>query len=114
MAQILATALMLLAMNERSFVVTTAYLKTEAIQAAIFGFVFLSDHLTVLKVVAIVIATVGVVITALRPGGEKGFGRSEADAARACGGVVLCAVGGRLSRRDSQRHRRELRHCRES
>lgn len=74
MAQIVATALMLAAMNDRSFVVTTAYLKTEAIQAAIFGFVFLSDHLTSLKVVAIVIATIGVVITALRPGGTKGFG----------------------------------------
>ena len=43
MAQILATALMLMAMNERSFVVTTAYLKTEAIQAAIFGFVPRND-----------------------------------------------------------------------
>src|SRR5246127_849904 len=73
LCQILATGLMLLAMNERSFVVTTAYLKTEAIQTAIFGFVFLGDHLTWLKVVAIVIATVGVVITALRPGGEKSF-----------------------------------------
>ncbi|RZI39147.1 EamA/RhaT family transporter, partial [Herbaspirillum sp. HC18] len=58
---------------DRSFVVTTAYLKTEAIQTAIFGFVFLGDHLTWLKVLAIVIATVGVVITALRPGGEKSF-----------------------------------------
>jgi drug/metabolite transporter (DMT)-like permease len=65
---------MLVAMNDRSFVVTTAYIKTEAIQTAIFGFVFLGDHLTWLKVVAIVIATVGVVITALRPGSEKGFG----------------------------------------
>ena len=37
---------MLLAMNDRSFVVTTAYLKTEAIQTAIFGFIFLGDHLT--------------------------------------------------------------------
>ncbi|MBX9710923.1 MAG: EamA/RhaT family transporter [Xanthobacteraceae bacterium] len=73
-AQIVATALMLAAMNERSFVVTTAYLKTEAIQAAIFGFVFLSDHLTVLKVGAILLATIGVIITALRPGGAKGFG----------------------------------------
>jgi len=73
LSQIVATGLMLLAMNDRSFVVTTAYLKTEAIQTAIFGFIFLSDHLTVLKVVAILIATVGVVITALRPGGEKGF-----------------------------------------
>jgi drug/metabolite transporter (DMT)-like permease len=73
LSQIVATGLMLLAMNDRSFVVTTAYLKTEAIQTAIFGFVFLGDHLTFLKVVAILIATIGVVITALRPGGEKGF-----------------------------------------
>lgn len=73
LSQILATGLMLVAMNTRSFVVTTAYLKTEAIQTAIFGFVFLGDQLTWLKVLAIVIATVGVVITALRPGGEKSF-----------------------------------------
>ena len=73
LSQIVATGLMLLAMNDRSFVVTTAYLKTEAIQTAIFGFVFLGDDLTFLKIVAILIATVGVVITALRPGGEKGF-----------------------------------------
>jgi drug/metabolite transporter (DMT)-like permease len=73
LSQIVATGLMLLAMNERSFVVTTAYLKTEAMQTAIFGFVFLGDHLTASKVVAILIATVGVVITALRPGTEKGF-----------------------------------------
>jgi drug/metabolite transporter (DMT)-like permease len=73
LSQILATGLMLLAMNDRSFVVTTAYLKTEAIQTAIFGFVFLGDHLTALKVVAILIATIGVIITALRPGGAKNF-----------------------------------------
>src|SRR6201746_1406054 len=73
LCQIVATGLMLVAMNDRSFVVTTAYLKTEAIQTAVFGFVFLGDHLTALKVVAIVMATVGVGITALRPGGEKNF-----------------------------------------
>src|SRR5436305_3035484 len=73
LSQIVATGLMLLAMNDRSFVVTTAYLKTEAIQTAIFGFVFLSDHLTTVKVIAILVATVGVVITALRPGGQKGL-----------------------------------------
>jgi drug/metabolite transporter (DMT)-like permease len=72
-SQIVATGLMLVAMNDRSFVVTTAYIKTEAIQTAVFGFIFLSDHLTVTKVIAILIATVGVVVTALRPGGEKGF-----------------------------------------
>jgi drug/metabolite transporter (DMT)-like permease len=73
LSQILATGLMLLAMTDRSFVVTTAYLKTEAIQTAIFGFVFLGDPLTVMKLVAILIATIGVVVTALRPGGDKGF-----------------------------------------
>src|SRR5437868_11162866 len=73
LSQIVGTGMMLLAMNDRSFVVTTAYLKTEAIQTAIFGFVFLGDHLAVWKVVAILIATAGVVIAALRPGAEKGF-----------------------------------------
>jgi drug/metabolite transporter (DMT)-like permease len=73
LCQIIATGLMLLAMNNHSFVVTTAYLKTEAIQTAIFGFVFLGDHLTALKVIAILVATAGVVITAVRPGGEKNF-----------------------------------------
>lgn len=73
LSQIAATGLMLMAMNDRSFVVTTAYIKTEAIQAAIFGFIFLGDHLTLWKMIAIVIATAGVVITALRPGSAKGF-----------------------------------------
>ncbi|AVT79490.1 EamA family transporter [Rhodopseudomonas sp. P1] len=73
LSQIAATGMMLAAMNERSFVVTTAYLKTEAIQTAIFGFVFLGDHLNLWKVVAILIATVGVVVTALRPGAARGL-----------------------------------------
>jgi drug/metabolite transporter (DMT)-like permease len=73
LSQIVGTGMMLLAMNDRSFVVTTAYLKTEAIQTAIFGFIFLGDHLTVLKVVAILVATAGVVIAALRPASGKGF-----------------------------------------
>jgi drug/metabolite transporter (DMT)-like permease len=73
LTQIIATGMMLLAMNARSFVVTTAYLKTEAIQTAIFGFVFLGDQLTAVKVIAILIATIGVILTALRPGGEKSF-----------------------------------------
>jgi drug/metabolite transporter (DMT)-like permease len=73
LTQITGTGMMLLAMNDRSFVVTTAYLKTEAIQTAIFGFVFLGDHLTWLKVIAILIATAGVVVAALRPASGKGF-----------------------------------------
>jgi drug/metabolite transporter (DMT)-like permease len=73
LSQILGTGLMLLAMNERSFVVTTAYLKTEAIQTAIFGFVFLGDHLTGAKVITILVATFGVVITAMQPGRKSNF-----------------------------------------
>ena len=95
LSQIVATGLMLLAMNDRSFVVTTAYLKTEAIQTAIFGFVFLGDRLTGLRVLAIVIATIGVVITALRPGGEKGFAelRPTIIGLVAAAGFALSAVG---------------------
>lgn len=74
LTQIAGTALMLAAMNEHSFVVTTAYLKTEPLQTAAFGFVFLADHLTVMKVAGIMIATVGVMLTALQPG-VRGFGR---------------------------------------
>ncbi len=95
LSQIIATGLMLLAMNERSFVVTTAYLKTEAIQTAVFGFVFLGDHLTVLKVVAILVATVGVVITALRPAGQKSFAelRPTVIGLVAAAAFALSAVG---------------------
>src|SRR5512138_3594587 len=95
LSQIVATGLMLVAMNDRSFVVTTAYLKTEAIQTAIFGFIFLGDHLTLLKVVAIMIATIGVVITALRPGGEKGFAELKPTIVGlvAAGCFALSAIG---------------------
>jgi drug/metabolite transporter (DMT)-like permease len=71
-AQIAATALMLAAMGERSFVVTIAYLKTEPIQVAIFGLIFLGDAVTLLMMVAIVVATAGVVIMSTKPGGMVG------------------------------------------
>ncbi|CAM5520596.1 EamA-like transporter family OS=Afipia felis OX=1035 GN=NCTC12722_00603 PE=4 SV=1 [Afipia felis] len=94
LAQIAGTALMLAAMNEHSFVVTTAYLKTEAIQAAAFGFVFLSDHLTGWKLAGMVVATLGVVLTALRPG-ARGFGslRPTLLGLFAASALALSAVG---------------------
>jgi drug/metabolite transporter (DMT)-like permease len=67
-AQIAATALMLAAMNDRSFVVIYAYIKTEAVQAALFGLIFLGDAVTPAAGAAILIATTGVVIMALKPG----------------------------------------------
>jgi drug/metabolite transporter (DMT)-like permease len=66
--QILATALMLAAMGERSFVVAYAYIKTEPVQVALFGLVFLGDRLTLPMAIAIVIATAGVVFMSLKPG----------------------------------------------
>ena len=74
-AQIIATATMLATMNDRSFVVTIAYIKTEAIQAALFGLIFLGDPLTMGMVVAILVATAGVVAMSLKGKGamEGGY-----------------------------------------
>lgn len=62
LAQILATALLLAAMRERSFVVTITLSKTEPVQVAVFGLAFLGDRLSPGLAAAIVIATVGVVM----------------------------------------------------
>jgi drug/metabolite transporter (DMT)-like permease len=59
---------MLAAMNDRSFVVVYAYIKTEPVQAALFGLVFLGDVVTPSAAAAILIATTGVVAMALKPG----------------------------------------------
>ena len=68
LTQVAATALMLAAMNDRSFVVVYAYIKTEPVQAALFGLVFLGDVVTPGMAAAILIATSGVVTMALKPG----------------------------------------------
>lgn len=62
MAQALATGLMLAGMKMRSFVVVTAYTKTEPIILAIFGAVFLGDHLSPAAIAAVLIATAGVML----------------------------------------------------
>jgi len=77
LAQIAATALMLAAMHERSFVVTIAYIKTEPVQVALFGLVLLGDVVTLPMAIAIVIATAGVVIVSLRAG-VMGDGKATA------------------------------------
>src|SRR6478672_4611773 len=68
LGQIAATALMLAAMGERSFVVAYAYIKTEPVQVALFGLVFLGDKLSPPVVTAILIATAGVMVMSVRPG----------------------------------------------
>jgi drug/metabolite transporter (DMT)-like permease len=69
--QIIATATMLSVMGERSFVVSYAYIKTEPVQVALFGLIFLGDHISLLTGLAIVIATAGVILISLKPGAAQ-------------------------------------------
>ena len=71
LTQIGATATMLSVMGERSFVVAYAYIKTEPVQVALFGLIFLGDHVTPLTAAAIVIATIGVIVISLKPGASQ-------------------------------------------
>ena len=66
--QILATAMMLAAMRERSFAVVTATTKTEPVHIALFGLAVLGDPLTPMTALAIVVATSGVVLMSLKSG----------------------------------------------
>ena len=60
--QFAATALLLLAMRDKSFVLITALNKIEPVHVALFGLVFLGDHLTWGLAFAIAVATLGVVL----------------------------------------------------
>jgi drug/metabolite transporter (DMT)-like permease len=92
--QIGGTALMLLTMAERSFVVTVAYLKTEPIFVAIFGLLFLHDAVTPLMALAIVIATAGVVTISLRQGIQNAGGLRPALLGLSSGGMfAISAIG---------------------
>ena len=71
-AQFAATVLMLAAMNDRSFVVTIAYIKTEPVQVALFGLILLGDPVTLRMALAIVIATAGVMVMSLRGNAARG------------------------------------------
>jgi drug/metabolite transporter (DMT)-like permease len=71
LTQIGATATMLSVMGERSFVVAYAYIKTEPVQVALFGLIFLGDRIGVWAGAAILIATVGVIVISLKPGVGK-------------------------------------------
>ena len=92
-AQVAATALMLAAMGERSFVVTIAYIKTEPIQVAVFGLVFLGDMLTLPMMTAIIVATAGVVIMSTKKGGMVGGIRPTLIGLASGGMFALSAIG---------------------
>jgi drug/metabolite transporter (DMT)-like permease len=92
-AQVAATALMLMAMNERSFVVTIAYIKTEPIQVAIFGLIFLGDTVTWPMMTAILVATAGVLIMSTKPGGMVGGVKPTLVGLASGGMFALSAIG---------------------
>jgi len=89
LAQIAATALMLAAMGERSFVATIAYIKTEPIQVAVFGLIFLGDIVTWPMMAAILIATAGVVIMSTK---ASLVGKRESEGSR-LGGIRPTLLG---------------------
>lgn len=68
LAQIGATALMLKVMQARSFAVTTAWLKTEPVIVALAAALVLRDPLSPAMLLAIGIATAGVIVSSVKPG----------------------------------------------
>ncbi|HMM51568.1 MAG TPA: EamA family transporter [Burkholderiaceae bacterium] len=92
--QILATALMLAAMRERSFVVSIAYVKTEPLQIALFGLVFLGERLSLQASAAVLVATAGVLLMSMPAGAAGADGEGAA-----AGGVAVDVPGvGRVPR----------------
>ncbi len=80
LAQIVATNLLLMAFDQRNFVVGTAYSKTEAVQGALLSIVLLGEHLTPLSWLGIALGVAGVMI--LSAGGKR---MSPAELLRALG-----------------------------
>ena len=93
-SQIFSTGLMLAAMNDRSFVVTIVYTKTEVIQAALFGLLFLGDPLTLPTLAAILIATAGVALMSLKRGAQMTGGLRPTLLGLASGAMLALSVTG--------------------
>jgi uncharacterized membrane protein len=62
LSQIAGTALLLRAMREQNFTLGVAYSKSEVMQVAVFGFVFLGDPLASTTVAAVGLGTLGVIL----------------------------------------------------
>ncbi|MGC3985334.1 MAG: EamA family transporter [Pseudorhodoferax sp.] len=96
-AQLLATACLLKAMQQRNFIVGVAFSKTEVLQVALFSTLFLHEVPTWLAALAMLLATLGVVLLSLpaRTGAAAAGGGGQAVlygiASGACFG--LSAVG---------------------
>ena len=94
LSQICSTALMLAAMNDRSFVVTIVYTKTEVIQVAVFALLFLGDPLTPPIATAVLIGTVGVILMSLKSGAPMQGGLKPTLLGLASGSMLALSVIG--------------------
>lgn len=98
LGQLAATACLLAAMQQRNFVIGVAYSKTDALQVALFGALFLAEWPQVATLLAMALATAGVVLVSL-PAKVAGTARTDwAGTAAAWGlasgaGFALSAVG---------------------
>ena len=98
LGQLAATAFLLAAMKQRNFVVGVAYSKTDALQVALFGALFLRELPAAMTLVAIALATAGVVMLSLPQKGVALDGHAWTSKAAWYGlasgaGFALSAVG---------------------
>jgi drug/metabolite transporter (DMT)-like permease len=98
LGQLAATAFLLAAMKQRNFVVGVAYSKTDALQVALFGSLFLHELPGVVTMAAIALATAGVVMLSLPQKTAALEGRAWTSGAAWYGlasgaGFALSAVG---------------------
>lgn len=61
LAQIFGTALLVSLFDKRNFAVGTTYSKTETVQAAVFGIIFLGEAISLFAAIGILVSLVGVV-----------------------------------------------------
>lgn len=96
LGQLAATAFLLAAMRQRNFVVGVAYSKTDALQVALFGTLFLGELPGWATLLAMALATAGVVLLSLPPGGaarSAWTGRAAWYGLASGAGFALSAVG---------------------
>lgn len=98
LGQLGATAALLAAMKQRNFVVGVAYSKTDALQVALFGSLFLRELPGGVTLAAIALATAGVILLSLPQKGAVLEGRAWTSGAAWYGlasgaGFALSAVG---------------------
>ncbi len=103
LAQIAATALLVSLFDKRNFAVGTTYSKTEVVQAAIFGLIFLGEAVSINAAVGILVSLAGVIVisAARSPAGLRAIATSWTErpaliglASGACFGIAAVSYRG--------------------